>query len=195
MTIRFYIVPIERVGSYRGPQYFKWRFNPDGIADRWHMLDYGLLDRALLASDISDANHTSLTAHSDVLALPLNLDAKLTAAQVNAAQAFLEGVGIPANWISTADTPRGVLRVLSGLFLFVQRVTALLGQPITLTPAALNLQVRNVPAETRAALAQAAAELGYDYAWVTANTTMRAVLKGMADAWGDRPILMGFVTL
>ena len=47
---------------------------------------------------------------------------------------------------------------------------------------------------TTSTLQQAAANL--DYAWnVSGNTTVRVLLKGMADQWGAKPIRMGIATL
>jgi hypothetical protein len=199
MTIRWYLLPIERNNNneQRGPRYFEWRFDPDppGLTSPKSYIDYGLIDQCMLVSDISSADHTSLTAHADVLAIPVNLDNNLTAAAVTSARNYLEGIGMPADWVSTSYTYRQVLRVVAGCFLFMQRVTAILGRSITLTGGTLDLQVQNIPADIRAALAQAADELGYDYSGVTGTTTVRQILRAMAQAWGTSSINFGLATL
>lgn len=195
MTIRFYVLPISRIGSSRGPKYFKWRHNPTGIDCRWNIIDYGLIDQCIVCADVTPTQHTALAANADVLAIPANLNSKLTATAVNTAETYLEGIGMPAQWVSTTYTYREVLRIVAGCFLYMQRVTAILGRGITLTGGVLGLQMQNIAADIRLAMQQAADEQGFDYSAVTATTTVRQVLKAMADAWGDRPIHMGIATL
>lgn len=195
MTIRFYVMPIARNGAARGPKYLKWRWNPDGIDCPWNMLDYGLLDQAIVAADVTSAQHTALAANGDVLAIPANLNSTLTATAVSTAESYLESIGMPAHWVSTSYTYRQVLRIVAGTFLYMQRVTAILGRPITLTGGVLGMQMQNIAADIRGAMQQAADEQEFDYSGVTATTTVRQVLKAMADAWGDKPILMGIATL
>ena len=195
MTIRFYVLPIMRVGNSRGPKYLKWRDNATGINCRWNMIDYGLLDQAIVAADVTSAQHTTLAAKSDVLAIPTNINTKLTATAVTTAETYLEGIGMPAQWVSTSYTYRQVLRIVGGCFLYMQRVTAILERPITLTGGVLNMQMQNIAADIRAALQQAADEQGFDYSGVTATTSVRQVLRAMAEAWGSKPILMGITEL
>lgn len=197
MTIRYYVMPVSREGSIRGPKYFRWprNGNPTGIACRWNMIDYGLIDQAIVVADVTAAQNTTLAANSDVLAIPINVDSKLNATAVSAAETYLEGIGMPAHWVTTSHTYRAVLRIVAGTFLYMQRVTALLGRSITLTGGVLGVQMQNIAADIRAAMQQAADEQGFDYSGVMATTTVRQVLKAMADAWGDKPIYMGMATL
>lgn len=195
MTIRYYVMPVLRVGSNRGPKYLEWRANPDGIDCRWNIIDYGLIDQCIAVADVTPAQHTALAANDDVLAIPVNINSTLTATAVNTAENYLEGIGMPAQWVSTAYTYRQVLRIVAGCFLYMQRVTAILERPITLTGGVLGLQMQNIAADIRAAMQQAADEQGFDYSSVTATTTVRQLLKAMADAWGDKPIHMGMTTL
>lgn len=195
MTIRYYIVPIERVGSGRGPKYFKWRLGTGTIDCQWAMVDYGLVEQAVVAADISDTDAATLAAAADVLTLPANLDGTLTLAARNTARTWLEGIGVPAGWVNTGMTYREVLRTVTALFLFMQRVCAILGRTVTVKAGALDTQFRNLPADVRAAITQAADEQGFDRTGVSNTTTLRVILKLMADAWEDRPILFGFTQL
>lgn len=199
MTIRFYVIPIERTASLtqRGPKYFKWRYdpNPPGINCPYYMMDYGDVDVAFICADILDADHTALIANSDVLSLPLNLDQNLTAPAVTAAQNFLEAINIPAGWVSTALTYRQVARLVCAMFQFMQRVTFYLGHSITLPQNWANLTISQIPVDIRDAMAAAAASFYFDYSAVTGSTTIRQVLKGMADAWGSTPLQFGLAVL
>lgn len=197
MAIRYYVMPIIREGNVRGPKYFRWprNGNPTGLAVRWNMIDYGLIDQCIAVADVTTAQNTTLAANSDVLAIPANINSTLTAAAVTTAEAYLENIGMPAQWVSTSFTYREVLRIVGGCFLYMQRVTAILGRSITLTGGVLGLQMQNIAADIRAAMQQAADEQGFDYSGITATTTVRQVLKAMADAWGDQPIYLGIATL
>jgi hypothetical protein len=193
MTIRYYILPIERL-PFRKPKYFSWRGSP-GISCPWSMKDYGDIDQAIICADILAADHTALIANADVLSIPVNVDSALTVSARNTARTFLETYNIPAGWINTGMTYRAVLRTITAFFLYMQRVTGLLGHGITLPVGWADLTMTQVPADIRDAMTQAAASFGYDYSWVTGTTTVRQVLKGMADAWGVQPILFGLAAL
>lgn len=195
MTIRYYVLPIQQIGNARGPKYFKWRDNPTGIVCPWSMKDYGSINQAVVCADIAAQDHTSLAANADVLSVPVNIDQTLNTNAVTAAVTFLEAYNIPAGWVTTGLTYRTVLRTVTAFFLFMQRVTVILGRAIELPPNWLNLQEQNIPADIRNALAQTASEFEFDYSAVTGTTTMRQILKHMADAWGSTSILFGLATL
>jgi hypothetical protein len=200
MTIRYYVLPIERStdGNGRGPKYFEWRRDPDppGLTSPWSMIDYGLIDQAVLVSDITDPDRTSLVAQADVYEFPLDLDANMTQQQQSTLTTFLETKVIPAQWLSGTQTFRSVLRTITGVFLYIQRISGILGvDPMTISGVTLNTQYRNLPADFSAALSQAASDLDYDFSGVRNNTTLRNILKSMADQWGARPIYMGMATL
>jgi len=198
MTIRFYILPIERNAAQtaRGPKYFTWRFDPDppGIDCPWSMKDYGLMDQAVLCADIAAADHTALAANADVLAIPVNIDTTLNTSARNTARTYLESVNIPAGWVNTGDTYRSVLRSVLGIFFYLQRVTALRGVALDWVEVPLSLQWQQIPASWQSAMTQAATEMGYATSGVTNTTTLRTILKYMADQW-TKPIEFGIATL
>jgi len=198
MTIRFYVLPIVLFNNTRGPKYFRFGKGPDknpGINCPWSMKDYGSINQCVLAADILAADHTALIVNTDVLSIPTNIDSTLTNAARNAARTFCATYNIPGSWISTGQTYRAVLRTITGFFLYFQRVTGVLGRDIDLPSGWLDIQIQNVALDIRDAMAQAATDMGYDYSAVTPTTTMRVILKSMADKWGTAPIYFGFVTL
>jgi hypothetical protein len=140
------------------------------------------------------ADLTWLAAQADVYAWPTVLDENLPQAERSAVTAYLEAAFVPANWISPSDTRRTALRTVTGMFLFMQRLTALSGNSPLDWGITLNTQFRNLTTEQQTWLEEAAVSLGY--AWdVVSNDTIRLILKAMADAWGDQPIYFGFTTL
>ena len=98
-----YLVPIETIGSARGPMYFSWKYNPDGIVCNWAMMDYGFAPSALLvAKDISESDHAIVIANADVFYFPANLEGPVD----QAVQPFFEGVKLPTDWLTPATTWR-----------------------------------------------------------------------------------------
>jgi hypothetical protein len=194
MTVRYYVLPITRtVENQRGPKYFQWRFGA-GINCPWSMKDYGLMDQCVVCADISDADHTALAANADVLSIPVNIDNTLNIVARNTARDYLESINVPAGRINTNDTYRSVLRSVLGIFLFLQRVTAIRGEAIDWVSVSLSMEWQNIPTAWRNAMMQAATEMGYSTNGVTSTTTLRTILKYMADQWTN-PILFGIATL
>lgn len=191
MTIRWYLLPIETIENGRGPKYLAWRRNPEGLNVTWGMIDYGLMPVAIAWADVTNAQHNALTANGDVRAVPLNLDAPISAGAVVATRAVLEALDIPGNWVTTADTWRGILRATAGLFLFAQRVHGKFG--VTLLPDGYTLATTwsELPQGAKTILLETALELAIDTSGATANTTLRQIYKALADAWGELPIVIG----
>lgn len=200
MTIRFYIIPIERIIiggiNNRGPKYFYWKENRTGITDPWNMIDYGLIDQAVIASDITQVNHDSLVLNPDVYSFPVDLNQTMPQIEQNNLSSFLETIKIPGQWLSGTQTYRTVLRIITGVFLYIQRVCGIIRiDPTTVPGVTLNSQYQDLDLTLQSALNQAAIDLGYDFSGVSGNTTLRSLLKNMADQWGTRPIYIGITIL
>jgi len=115
----FYLLPVMTVLLFgRGPAYFIWDGNPDGIRCSWAMMDYGFSPYALLvAKGISQEDHDFLTAQSDVFAFPVDLTEPVS----QTVQAFFEGVNLPTDWMTPATTYQELMRQTAGMFVFNQR--------------------------------------------------------------------------
>jgi len=193
-VIQYFMIPTQQIGNYRGPSYLKWRFNPEGLDVLWSCKDYGSINIMVCAVDADQADLDTLAAQPDVYAWPTALDENLPQAERSAVTDYLEAVFVPANWISPSDTRRSALRTITGMFLYMQRLTALSGESPLDWGITLNTQYRNLTLEQQAWLEQAALDLGYTWD-VADNDTIRNVLKAMADAWGEQDIMFGFTTL
>lgn len=197
-VVRFYIVPVEQVGIYRGPEYLRWRFDQSPIPElagvRWSCKDYGIAPQMVCAADVTPAQHLILAAFPDVWAWAENLDTPLGSINRNLLNTFLEAVDIPADWLSPQNTQREALRTITGMFLYMQRLFALTGANL-LSTYALNTRLGNMTAQWQAAIQQAGTDLGYDTAWMTGNMTVRIILKNMANRWGTRVIHFDIIDL
>ena len=200
-VIRYYILPVDIYnnpdsgGRERGPMYLKWRRNPDGLAVQWSAKDYGSIDMMVVAVNAEEADHTYLAAQSDVYAFPENLDVNPSPAELSALEDYLEIAFIPAQWLSPSETWREALRTITGMFLFMQRLTGITGENPLTWGITLNTQFRNIDQQYQDAITEAFVTLDYDETVLRDNWTLRIILKNAADQWGERPIYFGFVTL
>ena len=192
---RFYVVPIIGTGSDhtdgRRPKYF------DTLGAAWSAMDYGAEPVMLVRAEVTAAQDASLTANADVFALPVNLDANLTGAEVTSVRTVLEALNIPAsNWVTTAVTWRQLVRTVAQMMQFLQRLNAvqgntrLFGGTITLTT-----RWNQLNAAQQSALRQTASSMGFPTTALAGSSNFRAMLKAMADQWGNRPVVMGGIEL
>lgn len=197
--VRYYVLPIEQNGAYRGPKYFAWRFDPDPPAlvegVRWGMMDYGLIDAALLVADVTQDQHEALVSNPDVVSPPENIDQNISALAIPTVQSVLEALRIPADWVDTSYTYRQILRAMAGLFQFAQRYHGMHNEQLIDSTAALDLRWNQIPLERRNRIVATADDLGYTYADVTNQWTVRRILFYLAQQWGARPFYIGGVEL
>jgi hypothetical protein len=192
MAIRWYTLPIETIGTARGPKYLKWRFSPEGLDVPWGMMDYGLMPVCIAWADVSGAQHTALTANADVrhIVQHANIDNNVGGGAVNAIRSGLEDLDIPGNWVQATDTWRQVLRGVMGMFQFAQRVHGKFGTTLLPDGFTLDTTWSELPQGAKDILLETAAELGIDTSGATGSTTLRQIYKAFGDAWGTKPFLI-----
>lgn len=189
MAWRLYVIPITGSGSSRlDPR------RPAYVVEAgldWAAMDYGQVPWGLVAANVTTPQHNALVANADVTAFPANLQTTI-GANLATVQAALEAARLPAGWVAASDTYATVARTVAGLMQFAQRYTALSGGQ-ELVPASINLntQFGSLSAQRQADLLATADSLGYDRTGLQATTTLRAILKNLADQWGARPFVLG----
>lgn len=189
--IRYYILPIQTVGNARGPKYLKWRFNASGIDCPWSIKDYGLIDAGLVVADVTQMQHDQLADEVDVAALPVDIDQNVSAIALPIVVNVLEALRIPAAWVTTSHTYRGLLRMVGGLFMFAQKHHGMHGERLITSQAQLDLRWNQIPTAQRARIIVTADYMGYDYSEVQNAWATRRILKYLGDQWGGTPILFG----
>lgn len=202
MTWRIYIVPaVESTINgrlFRNPKYFGgYKVAPDvGLENlQWSAMDYGFEPVYMVAADVSVAQHTILSGKADVLSAPTNITANLTAAAVTTVKNFLESINIPAGWVTTLLTYAQVLKIVAGLFQFMQRLHTIHPTKLFQPGTTLATTFGELPVDTQLAIAEAGNSFGYNTTALTPNTTLRSILKYLADQWGTDPISLGAFNL
>lgn len=190
--LKLYIVPVEIVGNYRGPEYFAWRFDANGpsIACRWSAMDYGFLPYMLVvAHDIVQADHDALVVKTGVYAFPDNLDQSIPPNTLNT---YFEAINVPTDWLTPATTYRQFLRYMAGMFQFNQAFggqsggQSLFGGGIT-----LESNWNGLSAQQKAWFNAALQQLSPGAPGVTGNPKLRTLAKRAGDLWGANPFVMG----
>ena len=183
--IRYYILPIITIQEYgvnnRVPKYVH------ELPINWGMMDYGLIDAALVGAEVTQAQHEQLVANPDVEAAPENLDQNISDIAIPRVQAVMEQLRIPAGWIDNTYTYREILRMIAGLFQFSQRYWGMHHEVLINNQAQLDLRWNQIPQDKQDRIKATADNLGYDYSEVQPTWLIRQILKHLGDQWGEKP--------
>jgi len=202
LLFRLYLVPMQVLNNNRFPKYFPGRSNPNpileltGLYSAW-MAFGGEPVFLVVAPAISTAQHNVLVGNIDVLAVPQDLDQPVSALALTTLQNKLEGFKIPADWImANSMTYRECVRVVVRMFQLGDRFygitggTSMFGGNVT-----LDTRWNQIPQSARVILQQIASEWNIDTSGVTNQTTVRQLIKLIADQMRDDPIIIGGVTI
>jgi len=191
MTIRFYLIPMEEGPGFREVKYFRTRWGSGTIDAPMGVMDYGLMNVALVVSDVTAEQHDLLVSEIDVVSIPQNINENVSAIALPQVKAAIESLRIPADWITTNNTYRELLRMIASLFQFVQRYHGMHDEVLIDNQSQLDLRWNEIPQNRQQKIIATADFLGYDYSWVTNTMLVRTILKGLADAWGNKPFKIG----
>lgn len=194
--LRFYVVPVIGSGSShldaRRPKYFS---DFAGGSLPYGSMDFGLEPVMLVAADISTDQHATISVNPDVIVIPADIDQRISSVALEIVQLALENMNIPAGWVTTSHTYRSVLRVVVGIFQFMQRYQANGGSRLFGGAVILGTQFNQLSAVVRNRMIQTANDLNYDTSSLSASSTLRAILKALGDQWGNKTIIIGGFSL
>jgi hypothetical protein len=192
MTWRLYIVPINKIDygdgtEFAAPKYFFGRLT-DGLPGmegvQWAWERFVRESHGIIAADVSDPQHALVNAQTDVIVIPA-LDNTIQNATVrNRVRNILEAGNIPGTWVTIGMTYRQIVRTVLNIWGFANRYVSK-GGKIFAGGITLDTTWSQIPALAQQRLRDTADEFGLDYSAVTPTTTIRQILKGMADQFGD----------
>jgi hypothetical protein len=195
MAFRLYIVPKIGTGTKTDP--FRPKYMTDGtlpVNEVWSSIDYGFEPWFFIGGDLSSASDVILAAEPDVIALPFDLSPNLTAGQVNNVQTKLEAINVPSGWVNATLTWLDVVRTVLGIFSYLQRygfiystANGSIAPSLFVGGVTLNTQFGNLSQAVQDAMVAAAQSFNISTAGLTANTTLRAILKNLADNFQNTP--------
>lgn len=196
MAINCYLMP--RVGDGTTPNTaFRAKYEDDLIAAglTFAAVYYGAEPAFLVAvRDITPALHSTISADAECVTVPAL--AQTVGAQVATVQARLEAFNIPAQWVTSGMSYGSVCRFVAVGFQIMQVLTHRLGRA-RLFGGAVTLDTRwnQLGAGVRQDLLDLATELNFDSTGMSGTTTIRQILKALADQWPALAIRLGPVEL
>lgn len=200
MANRLYILPADVQGNYRGPKYFKWRFNQLGLDVPWDYEDYGAQPLFLLMSDISQAQHDNLTLNADVYSFPADLNTNpKNAPELTSLIGLLEANNIPADHIQVSDLYKDMARVIAHTFKFNQRFNGIYGNETIFSGGrTLNTNIEDLPALMQQAFADTVLTYNQENGTeiqVSPTDSIKQTIRKMVAVFENSPISLLGVTL
>lgn len=202
MAFRLYIVPVVGVAGNRAnpprPKYFLSDASGQGVTpiiaggQSWSGVDYGLEKWMVVGADLTSSDDLLVVGQADAFALPVDLGVQLNAAQVTSVKAKLEAINVPAGWVTAALTWVVVVRKVLGMFSWMQRVGQIYydatGQFLNVFSASVSLDTAfgSLPQAVQDAMTGAAQSFSFSTAGLTSGTTLRVILKAMADNFANQ---------
>lgn len=162
-----FVVPIAGTGQRTDP------YRPKYVKDlpvRWLWVATPL-DWGIAWADATPAQEAAIGANADAIVIPA-LDGTVALAATKSA---LEGLNVPAQWVTAGMTYRTVCRVVVGMACLIQGCDGL-GQKIALA-GNLDKTLAQFSQAVRDNLAAASDSLGLDRSAVTGTTTLREAIR------------------
>lgn len=189
MTLRFYLVPENRATpDTREPKYVNTDATLAGLV--WSAMDYGIEPVFILAANVTPAQHTALSAYSDVISIPVNIDAAIGSGALSTVKARMEALYIPADWVTATTTWRQALAAVLRMAQYMQRLHGLHGLQVS-SRRSLDTAMSAVPSSIRAQMQTAAQSFGWNTSAITPSWTLRQVLTWAAAQWTGPVVFAG----
>jgi hypothetical protein len=178
MAIRVYLMP--RIGS--GLSHLDAR-RPKYPLSKARCIRCGQEMFCVVIADVTNAEHTAVSANADVRAFPADLDTTVNAGARTTIVDTLEAMRVPAQWVTVGMTYRALLRRLVGMFFVLQSLEE---RNIRLLSANLDAPVSSLAVGARQALEGVGLDLSFDSSAVHGSTSLRAVLAGIGAQFAAR---------
>ena len=191
-----YLVPVVVVKDAQGQSSRRPKY-AEALKVEWKAIDFGAQPVMLVAADLSDAQDKAATANADVTRIPDNLDSIVTVAARASVQKALESRNIPGSWVTIGTTYRTIVRTFISVSFLLQRYGAVAKNygPVITGSVTLSTTFSALPLAARNNLLAAAKSLQIDTSGFTGNSTLRQILKGVADQSANRQRQLGGVTI
>jgi len=198
VAVEFFFAPMIGAGTRQDPRRAKYQHAPEVTTGA--QIRYSKTSVALTMLDAPQAFLDSIKSDSDMLFLcaEADLSENIGGPQSVAVKNYLEPLGVPANWISAADSNQQVLRGIIGQFMFSQRHEGLnhsgFFEDLEAAGFGINTPWQNLSPAFRDTM-QATID---DHEWPMApgnNDQVRKVLKDFSDQWEGREFYLGGIEI
>lgn len=199
MPIRAYIVPYTRefMPAPDDPNTGVWEMRAKYVQDmvglKPTIRGYGAEGFALVVVDVSSLDHGIISGNADVLSFPENLDGTPNASARSQAITALEARNIPAGWINAGITWRQILRTVAKIIRITKDLNGaanLLGR-LFADGRTFSTQFQDLPQPMRQRMIAFAQAKGWDTSGLSNTSTLRQILKFLADQVPGALVLRG----
>lgn len=162
---------------------------------RYDVIRFGNQGYFIVSADVSDALDKAAQGQADVIRIPDNLNATI-GTNLAKVQSQLEAINIPADWITASMTYRTVVRTITQMFLFMNRFAGINGVTVPLLTDLLPLDTpfSSLSKLNQDRLYKTGASFSLDTStWST--STLRQILKNIADQFAKVPVPIGCATI
>lgn len=175
-TMAFLITPAE-IGTHDAlrPKYVHT------VTNTFEAHQYGIEHVMFAAAPLTPEQRVSIASNIDVIMIPANLDATISAIALSQVKSALEGLQIPAGWVTTANTYRQVCAVVLKFFAFMNRFEGLFQRTFFEAGITLDTRINQLTQAQRDALTLTATSLGLDVSGITGPMLVRQALKLLGD--------------
>ena len=202
MAIQVYLIPftVDSVGdiNYRAPLYLGGRTRPrmPGLDNVYFALwDYGAEPLCILGAEATAGQHNLLSNQVNLYQFPENLDTEPLPSERTALQAWLESRKVPADWIVAGQTFRQILRILWGMFQYMQRLHGTTPDRLFAGGVTLDSTFGSLPSSMQLSMIEAGVSLGYPVGAFVSTDLLRTTLKKVGDLWGNRLLILGGIEI
>lgn len=194
MALALFLVPMVGTGATkRDAHHPKYTHAPE--VQRYASLGYGPQEVAIAAIQAPQSYLDTVAAQPDatLMATPATIDDTLTAGQVATIKAIFEATFLPDSFVAVGDTRRQVIRTVLGLFAFSIRMHARLGDSWKKKAQDRGMTLSSRWNQFPQALKDEFQAIIETYGWtpgelgVTNQSTMREILRAIADQFAARP--------
>jgi hypothetical protein len=152
------------------------------VHGRVRNVDYGWEGYCLCYADLTDPQHTAVVSDPEIWGLPLDLDTEI-GTNLTAVQNALEAGKLPVGWVTATMTYRNLLKYINAACQLMRRLTGKLNTTAGVIVGAVTLETEwlDLPLAARTALQEIGVEWGLDTSMITGTSTVREIIKAVAD--------------
>ena len=179
MAVTAYLCPLVGMGTRSDP--LRPKYADDLGATNATFLRFGEQNVYLVVvSEISSTLHTTISGDSDCVTFP-PLDNAVGAGALNAVRNKLEALNMPGNWVQSSTTYRAIARACGLFCLLCQRFKGLGNGALFTAGVTLDTEWNALPQGVKTGLQDMAAAWSLDTSGMNGTTTVRQILKALAD--------------
>ncbi len=186
MATNYYVMPLAGTGTRSDS--FRCKYATNLAPFRWDSMRMGQeLTFLVIVRDISGALDTTISGDSTCIAIPTLTNT--IGGALATVQSKLETLNIPSGWVTSGMTYATVVHYSAAFFQVHQRLQGLGGARLLTGGVTLDTTFSQLAAGVQTKLLNVATSFNFDTSSLSGASTIRAILKALADQW-TRPIYL-----